>query len=695
MRWLFGFLCALAIGTLGCNETAGTGGMGGTAGGGGSAGHGGSAGEGGSGGIIGEAVIPYDRVAPDDLFALAPFPDDFWLVPDASTPTGHRVDLSVPSRDIDVVLLFFALMAETRTLDGFSPVGGIVIALSDEPESDSLPLTPEASLEPSATVQLIDVTAGSEELGERVPFELSPVSRQLAGQEMDHSMVIYPSKPLTPKGRYAIVVTRDARTKDGRAFAPSPFMTAVLAPEEPGEAPEIARARDLVGDGVLDVLSQESAVWPAILPSDLALVMRFTVRSTDEIPLTPLSMKEQILAGPPPSYSLTSVDPGSGSVAAVARGSWEAPNWREDQHFISRDDNGDPQITGSLTVPFVLAIPEAAQSGPVPVVMFQHGSPGNSEGAYWEARAGLAEAGFAVIGFTDTMNRELGQDLDYQNAFLFETLLTKQRFPHFPMQLYGEQMAFLRVIEQLGSVDVVPLPDGDGVPDLDLEAALTYVGLSMGCVHGSAFLTYAPEIKAAAIAAGAQRQAEAYFNGGTFIDKFPAHLLALMPNVRPLDFWVGLSIFQMIFDHQDAHQHAIHLYRDPLEVAGTTKKASVLLQEGLADSAIPSNAMHSLAWTFGPIPQLEPIWDASPILDPIAGPVTGNIDPETTAALYQFVPLGVPGIEPTPGCEALGESDGHFCAQASEEALRQRALFLRSAVEEPVPTIVDALSASE
>lgn len=689
MRSLCVLVSVLALGLMGCTETVGT------SGGGGRAGAGGSGGEGGSGGIFGEAVIPYDRVAPDELLALAPFPDDFWLVPDASTPTGHRVDLGVPSRDIDVVLLFFALMAETRTLDGFSPVGGIVIALSDEPDIDSLPLTPEASVEPSATVQLVDVTPGSEELGQRVPFELTPMSRQLPGQEMDHSLVIYPSKPLTPQGRYAVVVTRDARAKDGRAFAPSPFLTAVLAPEEPGEAPEIARARALIGDGVLDVLSQESAVWPPILPSDLALALRFTVRSTDDIPLTPLSMKEQILAGAPPSYALTSVDPGSGDVAAVARGTWTAPNWREDEYFISRDANGDPQITGSLPVPFVLAIPEAAQSGPVPVVMFQHGSPGSAEQAYWEANATLAEAGFAVIGFTDTMNRELGQDGDFHNAFLFETLLTTQRFPNFSMQIYGEQMAFLRVIEQLGSVDIVPLPDGDGVPDLDLEAALTYVGLSMGCVHGSAFLTYAPEIKAAAIAAGAQRQAEAYFNGGTFIDKFPPHLLALMPNVRPLDFWVGLSIFQMIFDHQDAHQHAIHLYRDPLEVAGTTQKASVLLQQGLADSLIPTNAMHSLAWTFGPIPQLEPIWEPSPVLEPVTGPVTGNIDAETTAALYQFVPLGVPGIEPTPGCEALGERDGHGCAQAAAEAQRQRALFLRSAVEEPVPTIVDALSVSE
>jgi hypothetical protein len=689
------------VGLLGCSETSGTGGgggsagIGGSAGGGGSAGAGGLAGSGGDGGVGGaieDAVILYDRVAPEDLFALVPFPDDFWLVDDASTPTGHRVNLSVPQRDVDVIFLFLALMAETEMLDGFSPVGGIVVALSDEPDPSSLPLTPEASLEPSAAVQLLDVTPGGEAFGSRVPFELTPVSRQLPGQEMDHSLVLYPSIPLTPKGRYAVVVKREARTEDGRPFGPSPFLEAVLAPEELEEASEITRARELIDDEVLDVLADESFVSPPILPEDLALVLRFTMRSTDDIPLTPLSMKEQVLAGPAPSYIVESVTPGSGDVAAVARGTWEAPNWREDLYFISRDENGDPQMTGSLTAPFVLAIPTAAETGPVPLVMFQHGSPGNSEGAYWEALAGLAEAGFAVIGFTDTMNRELGEDGDYHNAFLFETLITNQRFPHFPMQLYGEQMAFLRVIEQLGPVDVVPLPDGDGVPDLDLEAPLAYVGMSMGSVHGSAFLPYAPEIKAAAIAAGVQRQAEAYFNGATFIDKFPPHLLGLMPNVRPSDFWVGLSIFQMIFDHQDAHHHAIHLYRDPVEVGGTMQKASVLLQQGLNDSLMPENAFHSLAWTFGPIPQLEPVWHPSPVLEPVVGPITGNIDSQTTAAVYQFVPLGVPGVEPTPGCAALGESDGHGCAQAAEEAMRQRVLFLQSAVENAVPTIVDPLS---
>ena len=148
MRYVFGFLGVFALSlmlSVGCSEGGGEGGSGGTAATGGTGGSGGTAGTGGVGGMPPSAVIPYDRT---DRFAMFPFPDDFWLAPDASTPTGYRVALSVPSGEADVVFLYSALMNETSKLDGFSPIGGIVIKLSAAPDTASLPLTPQASLEP-------------------------------------------------------------------------------------------------------------------------------------------------------------------------------------------------------------------------------------------------------------------------------------------------------------------------------------------------------------------------------------------------------------------------------------------------------------------------------------------------------------------------------------------------------------------
>jgi len=173
---------------------------------------------------------------------------------------------------------------------------------------------------------------------------------------------------------------------------------------------------------------------------------------------------------------------------------------------------------------------------------------------------------------------------------------------------------------------------------------------------------------------------------------FISDLGSLYANLSPADIWFAVSLFQMDFDRQDSHNHAAFLYRNPLNIAGTTRKASILLSEGLDDSLVPNHASESLAWTLGPIPHLQPIQRPVPFLAPATGPLTANVDAETTAAFFQFVPVGVPGIPPTPGCAALPPSsggEGHYCAQSAAEARQQRVLFLESALSQPVPTITN------
>lgn len=53
----------------------------------------------------------------------------------------------------------------------------------------------------------------------------------------------------------------------------------------------------------------------------------------------------------------------------------------------------------------------------------------------------------------------------------------------------------------------------------------------------------------------------------------------------------------------------------------------------------------------------------------------------------QYVPAGVPGIPPTPGCAS--QPNGHFCAQSAAESELQRTVFFQSALTDPAPVIVD------
>lgn len=77
----------------------------------------------------------YDR---RDRNAPLPFPDDFFLVPDAQTRTGLRVQVSVPNRTRNVEGVLGALAATASSLDGWSPIGNLTVQLSAAPDPATL-----------------------------------------------------------------------------------------------------------------------------------------------------------------------------------------------------------------------------------------------------------------------------------------------------------------------------------------------------------------------------------------------------------------------------------------------------------------------------------------------------------------------------------------------------------------------------
>ena len=85
------------------------------------------------------------------------------------------------------------LEAGVRNFDGFSPVAHITIPLSAAPIFDSIPQTPEQSLDSLASVFLIDITPGSPDYGSRIPFRLDARS-EIGKERKDHALLIFPSR---------------------------------------------------------------------------------------------------------------------------------------------------------------------------------------------------------------------------------------------------------------------------------------------------------------------------------------------------------------------------------------------------------------------------------------------------------------------------------------------------------------------
>jgi hypothetical protein len=268
--------------------------------------------------------------------------------------------LAIPqlAREPDVVDVFEALRAATPSFDGFSPLGGITLLLDGAPDPASVPKDAAASLDPLAAIGLFDLTPGSPSFGARVPFSATIGADVVGGRPPQHTIVLFPSVPLGSAGRYGLVVTRRLQAGASRPFAASAFSVAALSPPAAGEPAAVTRARELSGE----VLTALASTLPVpFSPDDVALVLRITARSQDDVFDDVLTMKQQVLSRAPPGFEIVSVRAGSGRSAAVVSGEWEAPEWRRGK-FLARDAAGLPSIVTSRRFGFTLSLPREART---------------------------------------------------------------------------------------------------------------------------------------------------------------------------------------------------------------------------------------------------------------------------------------------------------------------------------------------
>ncbi|MEN8183133.1 MAG: hypothetical protein ABFS46_11425 [Myxococcota bacterium] len=613
----------------------------------------------------GSGSVPYDRRDPS---AVAPFPDDYWLVPDASTASGSRLEFDVGPLGaglLDAIVNSIAAAISDR--DGYSPAQSGIIALSEAVDEGNLPKDESATLDPFSPIALYDMEPGSPEFGKRVPFQMRMRSDRARDDTLDHSLVIFPARTLDPGGTYAFVVTRrlHAAGDPGRPFDGSEFFRAVAGPPTVGEAPEVARARESI-EPVLAFLETTPAL--PIPREDVALALRISVRTESFDPSDLVAIKEDYLANPPPPIQIDSIRPGFGR-AAFVEGTVELPFYLGPVGFgsVNRDPvSGRPVPVETEAVRFTLTLPFQAETGPVPIVFYEHGHPGSPDEVFFGFNEFLDDAGYAIAGIHDVLNRRFpGSDVEFIH------LLGFQRLPLFDLQSYADMLGFLRAIEGLGTQSLLPVFAPDAIPEID-PARILFRGISYGSHYSLAFLPLAPEITAAASVVGAGR-----FFENTIHQVVIEDFLTLVPGARPGQILIGLAAVQNDSDRQDSYFMARHLYRERLEVAGLegSLPPNLLWLEGIGDSLVSNTATRAAADELG-IPLLRPVQRATPVLEEADAPLSENLGPDLTAAHFQYDPPA------TPSCRDLfGEFEGHFCPQIALEAEAQTLHFFSTALD--------------
>lgn len=632
------------------------------------------------------AVVPYDR---SDDTALAPFPDDFFTEADGTSATGVHVSIPVPNVSASLQGLLGAAIDYANGIDGFSALGPIVVSLPDAIDNTTIPKTYAESLDPFATLGLFDVDESSPRFRKRVAFTTLIRDTADASGAASHELLVFSGEPLRLGGHYAFVVTNRALVSPERPLEASTFFENATAGTDPSTAGQQVGA-------LLDPLFANLALTaPPIRRDDVALALSISVRSGSEFSRDLLSIHDQVAAQSPPSYEVTSITADSDAtsdIAAIVEGTWTAPTWSTDGTFLARDAAGLPMMTGTAAVPFIMALPKAALSGPVPLMMYQHGQPGNAQDEVPPtARESIAKLGIALIGFTDVANRDIipNGDVNSLNTQALTTLLGSHALPDYLSVLtIADQLSFVRMLTSLNTspLDALPLGAPDGQPDVDAASPLTYLGISQGATHGVGLLPYAPEIHAAALVVGSGRFI-------AFLEHQAGDLLyqgiaAFYPELTRNQFYAGLAIVQTGYDVQDPINHARFLYKEP-HALGTSARASVLLIEGLGDPLNPFYASDAAAAAIG-VPHVAPVQADVPFLELVTAPIESNVSADTTGGFFQFVPKDYPGVPATPGCITIDETNGHYCAQSAAEAIAQRATFFQTALT-GVPKIEDPL----
>lgn len=640
-------------------------------------------------------AVAYRRSIPGEL---APIPDDFWTRADPSSPTGIVLDLPTTLRP-ELREVVEGLRGELVRADGWSPVGPIVLPLTDRIDPASIPRSATDSLDPTATIALVDVDPRSPARGTRWPFE-AILRRDRTGVGLEeHALWILPARPLAPGGRYALLVRRGAATKSGRSMS-EPLALRPIFDGEPAPTPgPQALLAELLAPAIATARTQLAIPWTQ---DDLVFALVFTVKRLDGLARDPEALRADVaaLAGPRVEIlRVETIDEPGRPIAALVHGRFATPLWRERRtRPIARDADGRPRPVGRDALRFVLALPARAAERPVPLLVYQHGNPGSAREEIGSRRHDAhLEAGFAVVGFTDLWNRgrapagiDRRQVVVRQVAVLVDAVRRRRFVPDDWLVTLGEQLSLLAALPELAALDLLPVDAPDGRPELDASLPYVYEGVSQGAIHGQALLAYADRIEAASLVVGGARLAELALHqaAGQMVKALPI----LFGEFRPIDLWVTLALFQAAIDRQDPQLHAMQSARRP--------RPSVLVTAGLDDGYVANRASRSLAAVLGPLAWLEGPPDAAGFGLPAArAPLRGNLEGGGTGAYVEVVPYG--SERPSaPGCSPeampLPEEwlrEGHFCAQLAAESIRRRVEFLRSAIEDAPPTVVDPLPA--
>ncbi|OLF07199.1 hypothetical protein BLA60_28780 [Actinophytocola xinjiangensis] len=525
----------------------------------------------------------------DPAACLLPFPNDFFTVPDRSTPTGRRLSLAPEMMPRNVAGVPID-PSEWNRSDGFSPGSMLLASVPgvDLARTGAAPITDIGrSLRRDAPVVLIDATTGK-----RHPYWVELDSR--ATDPTRQALIVRPAKNLVEGHRY-VVALRDLRDGAGQPIPAGPAFQRMLRWYPPSDPTLRARWLQLRPALVQLWLS-------GVDLSDLHLAWDFTVASTRNLTGRALHMRDEAFAAlgdAAPAVTVTSVqDPTPEQDPAWARkivGTVEVPQYLTGEtggpgSRLAYGPDGRPEPDGIYRATFQCNIPRSVLAeGAAKPLLWGHGLFGshtavNGLGAVAN-ESNSVPCGASWLGMS-------GEDVPFIVGALGDLSLFGS-VPDRMQQAYLNALFLGRSMIHPAGLSALPEFQVGGAPALDASAGLGYAGASLGGIQGTALSALGQDFTRSVLIVPAT-------NFSTMLNRAsPFQLLQPILDASypdKLDQQVGFALMQVLWDRGEGNGYVAHLVRDPLP--GTPVK-SVLLHQAFGDHQVANIATEVASRTLG------------------------------------------------------------------------------------------------
>jgi len=594
----------------------------------------------------------------DDFYAL-PFPNDLHRKADGS------LDLSLfPTNSV----LVDSYRQAAETLDGFSLNGAMSSRFSGAIDPASLP-DPAASMQPGASVYLVNVDAASPDLGKLTPI-IAKYRDDKTSTIGPNRLVVrpYPGFGLDEGTTYALVITNKVLAVDGSAVERSGDFAALLAS---GGSSQILHARDVYAPllAYLDANGgRDSVVSAGVFTTEHATQVGPAIRKG--VYGTPAPVATNIVnAGLPVAYTMFT-------------GDYMAPNFQTgDPPYLSSGGeivigaDGAAVVQRMEPMRFALTVPVGTKpAGGWPICIYSHGTGGDWKSFIDDGTAGrLAAQGIAVIS-TDQVLHGPRDPAGTDPGVAFFNFGNPYAGRDNALQGAADAWSQERLAFGLN------IPDGAaGTVTMD-PTKLTFFGHSQGGLTGPAFVAFEPALTGAVLSGtGGLLYLSMLYKTAPI--NFP-QLVETLARDTPMDEDnPSLAIAQMWIERADGANYARYMVREPqLAPDGVTRLAprNIFQTEGFTDTYAPNPAIEAFATALGgDLVMLPDIKEVTGLTlrgrTAKATPITAN-DGGATAVLAQY--------------HQAGGSDGHFVVFDIAAAQKQSSQFLGTLAQNGQATVV-------